>query len=777
MTGAAVLTLALGIGVATGVLALAYGLLLRPLPYAEPDRLVTIDVSRGPGRRGVNVPLSDFGEWQRRLRTFERLAGHATSEFTLRGAGEPRTIRAALITDGFFETLGVAPREGSTSSMAPGASAAVFTTRLADQLAGTDWRQRGVVIGGRAFSVVALMPPSFTFPADNVDVWLRAEDVPGVSVFTRDDQRRYQLFGRLSPGATIALAQEDARRVSREIDVAASRAEARGVTASELGVRRRREAQATVVPFVAGAVLVLLIACANVSGLLVGRVVTRRRDFAVQRALGGGSIQVLRTSMAESAIIALAAWIGGLWMGDLLIRTFVSMAAGAYDNLQAVRIDTPVVLGSGALALAVAMLSGVVPAVRAAKTDPSEALKQSNDRAGTAASRMRGALVAGQIAMTLVLLVSAGLLMRTVAGILSTERSFEPHQALALKLVLNETPRFETVDRAPLVARILAEVRRLPGVLAAGIGSDLPPHDGQLTMIISLVGENRNVVLPTNYAAVTPGYLEALGIRPIAGRLIDEGDRHAAQPVAVLTAIAARTLFPDRDAVGRELPAALPRADGTRAKVRVVGVVPDVEYGGLDRDAGATVFVVWEALAPSAPHLVVRTGGPPAAMITALRRTIAGIDPTLPVLMPQTLDEIVSGSIAQRHLRLRLAATFATLALLLAAVAIWGAVAQSVLDRRRELAVRIALGATRGAAIALVVRTGLMLTAIGLATGIAGAAAAARAMRHLLYGVAPLDPLAFVAATIATGVLSLAACYVPARRAARISPAELLREA
>jgi predicted permease len=502
--------------------------------------------------------------------------------------------------------------------------------------------------------------------------------------------------------------------------------------------------------------------------------VSRRRDFAVRRALGGGVIDVLRASLAESVVVALGGWALGLCVAYFLVRGFGALAAGSIANLQAVRLDAPVLIASFVLAIVVALLSGGAPALRAARVDPSQALKQTSARAG--GETMRGALVVAQIATMLVLLITAGLLMRTVAGIVSGDRSFDSKQALALRLMLTEATRFNAVDRAPMLDRMLAEIRRLPGVISAGVGSDLPPNGSQLTMTISLVGGNRDVTLPLSYAAVTPGYLEALGLAPIAGRLLEEQDRVAAQPAVVITDLAARTFFPDRNAVGRDLPAALPRADGRRAKPRIVGVVRDVEYGGLDRTAGASIFTVWETLAPGNAHLVVRTAGRPLDMAAAVRRVVQALDPTLPVFVPQTLDEVVAGSIVDRRLRLRLAATFAALAVALAAVAIWGAVAQNVLDRRREIAVRLALGATSRAAIGLMLRGGLTLTAVGVALGMAGGIAAARAIRHLLYGVAPWDPLSFLAGTGMTIILSVAACYLPARRAASVSPSELLRE-
>jgi predicted permease len=773
----AVLTLAVGIGLATGVFALAYGVLLRPLPYPDADRLVVVRMVRGPGPRGCNIPLREFEEWRHRLRAFDRVAASANAELTLRGAGEPRSVQATLVTDGFFETLGLASREGSTQTIGRGSTSGAFSGRLARQLAGTGWRERGVTIGAGAFSVVAVMPESFTYPAATTDVWIPADTVPGVQVFNAEDQRRYQMVGRLAPGITLEQAQDDVRRVAREIDQALSRPQPRELSLMRLQDVGRDEARATVIFFVIGAALVLLIACANVSGLLFGRIVARRQEFAVRRALGAGVGDVLRTSIAESVVITVCGWAAGLWLAYLVVRAFEALAGQAIPDLAAVRVDTAVLLASLALALAVALLSGGAPALRAMRTDPNRTLKAASDRGGRSGAAIRGTLVVAQIAMTVVLLVAAGLLMRTVAGIMSADRSFEASHALTQRLMLTETTRFNSVDRVPLIDRMVTEVRRLPGVVSAGIGSDLPPNGVQLNMTISLVGENRKVLLPLAYAAVTPGYLEALGVTPVAGRLFEEQDRLATPPMVVVTETAARELFPERDAVGLDLPAAIPRADGTRARPRIIGVVRDVEYSGLDRAAAASIFAVWEALAPGNAHLVVRTSGAPRDIAPAIMRVVQAIDPTLPVFAPRTLDEVLADSIAERRMRLQLAATFAGLALSLAVVAIWGAIAQNVLDRRRELAVRLALGSSHQAAIGLLLRGGFGLTALGLLLGLAAGAAGAQGIRHLLHGVAPWDPISFAAAIGVTALVSAVACYLPARKAAAISPAELLREA
>jgi putative ABC transport system permease protein len=778
---AAVLTLAAGTGLATGVFAVAYGVLLRPLPYPDAERLVTVSLFFPAfENREVGILLPEVHEWQRRTRVFHRLSAYSTGDFTLRGAGDPRSVRGTMVTDGFFEALGDTAAEGSSGDLSARRDAVALSARLTDQIGRRGpWRERGVTIGARDFSVAAIMPPEFTFPNALTDLWVRADAVPQITLFAGRDQRRFTLVGRLSPGVTVAQAIDDVKRVVREVDAASGAVDRqlRDATIRPVDEWMRRGGRAAVLPFLAGAALVLVIACANVSGLLVGRAVARQREFAVRRALGGGLTHIFRASMAESLTVSLLGWGVGLWIASLVILVFESRAAAAIPNLQAVHLDAPVVIVSFALAVLVALAAGAPPALRAARSDPNTALKQTSERVGRGGLVFRGALVVGQIALTVVLLVAAGLLMRTVLRIVAVERGFDARDATSMRLMLTQTNQFNAIDRAPFISRLVERARALPGVVAAGVSSDLPPEGTQITITLTLVADNVNETHTLGYAAATHGYLEAIGATLISGRTFAESDRFADAPVAVITESAARAVFRKDNPVGREWPAPMPTASGKRVKPRIIGIVKDIKYGGLDRSGPAlTLFTPWEHLAPGSAHLVVRTAGPSTAIGAELRRVVQEMDATLPLFTPQTLDDVVSASIADRRLRLQLAAAFATLALVLAGVALWGAVAQSVLDRRHELAVRLALGATSGDAVTLMLRAGLLMIGLGVAIGGAAGAAASRALRHLLHGVSPFDPLTFAVGLGVAALVSLVACYVPARRAASVSPAELLRE-
>jgi predicted permease len=776
LTITAVTTLAVGIGLSTGVLAVAYGVLLRPLPYADPSRLVAIESrwALNPGG-DIGTNLDGVDDWRRRTRAFVDVAGHSDAEFTIRGDGEPSTARVAMVTDGFFDLLGVSPSRGTVAGIAGTSPSVALSQELATRAADA----RSLTVGTERFEASAVMPRDFRFPSSEIAAWVSARAVPAVAFFGTDDQRRFRLIARLRPGVSLAQAQDDATRVQGELNEGLAEGRRRAVTVRRLEDQVRGDARASVLPYVAGAGVVLLIACANVSGLLVGRAVARRREFAVRRALGGHTGHLLRAALTETLAIAFCGWLLGLWLADLVIRAFVAFGERAIPNLAAVRLEMGVILASLVLALLVAIVTAIAPAIRALRAEAGSALREASDRSGRAFSVGRRALVVAQIALTVVLLVAAGLLLRTVVKIIDAERGFELRNAVVMRLMLTETVRFSVAHKIPTVAQLVSELRALPGVIAAGIGSDIPPRDTQIQMTVRVVVDDQRQpdVFPLSFAAVTPGYLEAIGATVVKGRLLEDRDREANPPSVVISESAARRVAPNgKDPVGTDWPVGLPAAGGKRVRPRVVGIIRDVKYGGLERADAAGVFTTWEWLAPSQSYLVVRTSGEVSDTLPAIQAVVRRVDPTLPLHPIQSLEEVVAGSMADRRLRLQLATVFAALSLGLAAIALWGAVAQNVQERRRELAIRMSLGATQNGAVGLIVRGGALLIGIGVVAGVLVAGLSMRGLQHLLHGVAPLDPLTFALGAVVAGLVSLLACYVPARGAAAISPAELLRE-
>lgn len=777
----AVLTLAVGIGLATGVFAVAYGVLLKPLPYAEPSRLVAIEIRWASDPGGdIGTGLQSVDDWRRRARAFTAIVGHSDAEFTVRADAEPSTVRVAMVTDGFFDLFGVPPSQGTTTDVGgPHRTLALspsFASRVGRR---TTDVSPSLTVGTERFDVSAIMPRDFTFPSGEIAAWVGARAVPAVAFFGTDDQRRFRLVGRLAPGMSLRQAQDDASRVQAELNEGVPEGRRRAATVRWLDEHVRGDARTSVLPFVIGAGVVLLIACANVSGLLVGRAAARRREFAVRRALGGGTGHLLGAALTETLAIAFCGWALGLWFAHLVVGAFIAVGERAVPNLTSVRVDGVAVATSIAVALGVALLTGLAPAVRALQADAGALLTDASDRAGRATTVGRRALVVAQIALAVVLLVAAGLLMRTVIKIVDAERGFALDNAVVMRLMLTETVRFSVTQKIPIVTQLVSELQALPAVVAAGVGSDVPPRPTQIQMTVRVVVDDQRQpdTFPLSFAAVTPGYLEAIGATVVKGRALEERDRTASPPAVVISESAARRVSPTlKDPVGALWPVALPGPGGKRERPLVVGIIRDVKYGGLERPDAAGVFTTWERLAPSQSYLVVRTSGDPADTMAAIRAVVQRVDPTLPLHPIQSLEEVVAGSIADRRLRLQLAGVFAALSLALAAIALWGAVAQNVHDRRRELAIRMSLGATTTGAVRLIVRGGALLIAAGVSAGVLAAGLSMNGLRHLLHGVAPLDPLTFVLGVAVATVVSLLACYLSARTAAAISPAELLRE-
>jgi putative ABC transport system permease protein len=770
---AAVLTLALGTGATVAVLSAAYGALARPLPFADADRLVVISPTfqtSGPGRGTVR--LTELEDWRRSLRVFDGLAGWSRGEFTVRGLAVPESLQAAVVTDDFFDVVGARPLAGTLESGTPGT--VVVADRLARRIgaAGGVW-SRTLTVGGRALQPRAILPPGFPLP-DDVDLWVSAEDVDVVRLGT-SDFRSYGMIGRLASGVTLAQAREDAARVAAAIDGEAHRAEPRRVDVLPIREALVGDVRPLLVAFSAAASLLLLAACANVATLLVSRSMRRAREFAVRLALGASPARLVRTTFAESLLLGAAGAMTGVVLAVLSVRLLRPLAADVLPDLAFVSVVWPAVVAGAVSALAVAILCGLAPAMAASRASFGAALKTASAAGTRAGRRTRNGLVVLQMAAAIVLLVGASLLGRTVYGLLHTDLGVDSEDTLTLRLPLTETARFDAASRNPFVNDLVARVRALPGVEAAGVGSSLPPRASQLVMTISVVTDTSRDTQPFDLTSVTPGYLEALGAHLLRGRLFEPDDMTRDEPVAILSESAAAQIGTLGDPLDRPLRYQLPSSAGPRVRPRVVGVVSDIRFSGLESSPRGNIYVTRAQLAPGTAYLVVRARGSAEAIAPAVVRAVRELDPTLPVGTPRTLVEEVAQAVIGRRLRLVLVGAFAGIAVLLAVTGLVGALIRAVAERRRELAIRAALGASPRRAAGLVLREAFGLAAGGIAIGVGGALAAGRWVGSFLYGVSPFD--APTIALVAAGVLvvALTAGYLPARRAARVEPLDLMR--
>jgi predicted permease len=780
-TAAAVLILALGTGVNTAVLALAYGILLRPLPYADPSRLVVIALQNEGGESGV--PAAEVDEWRQRLRAVEHVAAYSGGEFTVRGLGEPRVVRAALVKGDLFQLLGVPPIQGRFPSADREDWVVVATPFAARALPGGGAVGRQVSVGQAAYTVASVMPPGFVFPWDEVGIWLPASSRTAIAFGERREARSFRLVARLGPGVSLEQAREDAARVLREIhppsdanDPGAKRFELRPLV-TPLGETLTGRVRPILSVLFAAAVIVLLVSCGNVASLFVGRAVMRRHHLAVRLAIGASRWRLVREILAESLLVAAAASLAGVWIGFALVRLVVGAAAGVLPRLQSVAVDLPVLAASAAVAFLVTLLCGAAPAMHAVKTDFAGAFRNQGATSSRPARRLRAVLVVSQIALAIVLLAGAGLVARTVVKLLEQASGYQPGRAVTARLVMSDTTTFSATSRIPLVRDLIQSVRRLPGVEAAGVGSALPPRVAPLMMGVRVKTEKTDEFQPITLASVTPGYLQAIGARLVRGRLFEDADLDLDRSVVLLSESAARHLAPKGDAVGRPLVFPLPQVvPGRNRKPEVVGIVGDIKYSGLDSRSLSTVYVLWADLPAGLGHLVVRAAGNPAALGPAVQRAVRAADPALPVPEIKTLDDEIMDSIRDRRLRLFPAVGFSVLALAVALLGLSASMSRAVSERRRELAIRGALGATPASTLRMVLREAALITAIGLVLGLGAAAALSRTLAQFVYGITPYDPVTFasVGALVALGATVVS--YLAARRTLGIDPLELLRE-
>jgi putative ABC transport system permease protein len=760
-----ILAAALGAGLNTAVFAVAYGVLLRPLPYANADRLAIVD---------VDAPLPRVMEWRRHLTAFDRVTGYGRDRLTVRGAGEARLLGVALVDDEFFDTLDVRSEAGVPFRRGDPTAVAAISDRFARQAAGSAAALIGrtLTIGGSAATVVAVMPPAFAFPAENIDVWMPAHAVAAIAFDLSPDARRFQLVGRMRPGVSVAQARDDVARARTRVDTPGDQRESGPRRVASLQAEITQGVRPALIAFAVAAVIVLMVACSNVATILIGRTASRRRELAVRRALGASPARLLMTVLSESIVIAVAGAAGGMLLAVTAIRLVERWVAGIVPRLADIRIDWIVLLFACGVA-AVSAALGAAPAFGAVR-DGAVSLRAGGAGPRGPGSRARGALIVIQVALAVVLLTTGALLVRTIVGLLHGDAGIEAHGAVVSQLMLTETTRFDAAGRAPLLDELLRRIRALPGVTSAGAGSSLPPDNAHMEIRVRLVSGAREEVHSLSLASVTPGYLPALGARLLAGRHFEDSDARRDRPAAVLSETAARALMAGRDPIGRELPMPLPGLRG-RGPARVIGVVRDIKYAGLGEPAGGTVYVMWSEVPTGQAYLAVRTSAQVRTIPPAVRAIMREIDPGMPVQPFRSLDDVLGRSVADRRLRALLGGSIACLAFAVALVGLAGGLARVVSERRDELAIRAALGATPARAMRMIMTEGAALAGTGLVLGIAGSLAAGRAIASMLHGVGPNDPVTLAGIVAIVSVTTLGACYLPARRAARVNPLELLR--
>jgi predicted permease len=765
----AIATLALGIGVNTTSVAVAHAILVRPLPYADPSRVVIINLLFADGG-DLGFSSNALRDWLPRLRTVETAAGYYRREVTVRAAGRTTVVPAALVTDQFFSVLGTPAAVGRAPSPGSGADVVVGQRVLHQIVQGeaSDTIGAPVLLSDESRAIGAVMPPDFAFPDDATGLWLPS---PASSPGGKPGSSGYsKIVARLKPGVTRAQVREDANRVRLELNPASKET----VTVDGLDESVVGGLRGLLAITVAGALLVMLVACANVATLFIGRDVARQRELAARMALGATTPQLVRSVLVETSLIAVIAAIVGTGLGAAMLQVFLRQAAASVSGLHRVTIGLPIILAIAALTIVVSLLCGAVPALHAARARVSPFLRAAASP-GPQAWRVRGALVVAQIALSCVLLIGAGLLTRTVSALMHDDHGFRPAGALEAKVVLSDDVLFDGPERAAFVPALLERVRALPGVLYAGFGSNLPPQSPVVTMGLRVVRENQDETRMLKVGTATPGYLRALGARFVAGRDFEDADAQPGAAVVILSESVARFHFPGEDAVGRTF-ARMPALFRMPGAPRVIGVVSDIKYEGLDSPASGAVYMPWAFRPLGRGYLIVRTAGDPMRLAAAIRGAAQAIDPAVPVPELQSLEDAMARSISARRVRALPAVGFGLLALAVASVGLLATMMTLVAERRRDLAIRAALGASPSRLAGTIVGHGLALTAAGVALGLSLGGAAARSLASLVHGVSPYDAATF--AGTATAVVSSAAIitYAAALRARSVDPLTVLKQ-
>jgi putative ABC transport system permease protein len=777
----AVLTLAVGIGANVAIFSAVNGVLLRPLPFAAPGRLIRVwGMHPQIGHESASLP--DFLDWRAQSASVARLSALANTGFTLTGAGAPEMIPGAFVTADFFHVLGVAPLAGRGFTAGEDTRAGAHVAVLGEGL----WRRRfagdpaivgrTIRLNGRAYDVVGVVPASARIQAP-IDVWtpLVTDTVLG----RRSDF--LHVIGRLAPGASFEQARQELATVARRL------AERYPDSNTDWSVDVLPLRDALVGPvhqalllFLLAVGLVLLIACANVANLMLARAAARERELVVRTALGASRGRLIQQLLTESILLALVGGGLGVLLAVWGVQALSRLDLGTLPRADEIALDGPVLLFALTLSVATGVLFGLVPALRFARAAASDGLRDTGRAVagGRAFRRLRNGLVLGEVALAFLLLVGAGLLVRSFDRLLQVEPGFRSDGLLTGRVLLPGLTYSSDASQARFVERAVEGLAAEPSVRAAAAVSAAPLGDPPPYFAFAMQGQAPSppgTVQDVEFFSASPSYFTTLGMPLLQGRLFGETDRAGATPVAIVNQAVARRYFGGRNLLGARITFDDP-ADTAAQWMTVVGIVGDIHHAALDEPPYPQVYLPFAQAPGRWMVLVARSAGrDPLALAPVMRHVVAKLDPALALSGVATMDQRIASSTERPRLSALVLGSFAAGALLLAALGIYGVVSYGVVQRSRELGIRMALGAAEGSVVAMVVRQGRAPVAGGIGVGLAAAWGAARILRALLFDVGATDPPTFLAvATFLSGV-ALLACYLPARRASLSDPVTALR--
>ncbi|HXC68685.1 MAG TPA: ABC transporter permease [Pyrinomonadaceae bacterium] len=779
-TAVAVITLALGIGANTAIFSVVYGVLLRPLDFPQAERLVALREANALKQPDAQIAPGNFLEWQRQNTVFSDIAAYRTVSYNLTGDGDPERLLAGRISAGLFKTLGVQPvvgRDFLAEEDQPGREKVVI-------IGAGLWQRRfasdpGVVgrslkLSGEDFTVVGVMPDGFRL-ADQ-----REREIWTPIAFTENERNlhhaRYtEAIARLRAGVTLDQAQAEMTAIAGRLSQEHPANEGWTVKVAPVLDFAVGDARRILWLLFSAVGLVLLIACANVTNLLLARAATRQKEMAIRVALGAGRLRIVRQLVTESLLLALLGAIAGWPLAVWGLKVLLAVTPADLPRLDAVTIDNRALLFTLAITVITGMIFGLAPALQLANTNANQNLKVggSEGNRGVAGGRIGSLLIAAEVAIAVVLLVGSGLLLRTIWQLRQINPGFDDHNALAVTLQLSEKKYADAARIASFSKQLEQQVVALPGVQATGVARILPiAHDLPTGFYVDGRPREPDNQLPqTNYSAVSGAYFGAMRIPLLAGRVFDDRDDLQSPRVAIVSAELAQRVFPGESAIGKRINV----TTGPESFREIVGVVGDVKQKGLAQETRPHVYEPFAQAPDPFMTLVVRTAGNPSAIVPAIRAKVFELDHELPLQRVTTLDKLISSSIRQQRFASAVLSVFAGVALMLALAGLYGVISYSVAQRTRELGIRVVLGAQVTDVVGLVLKQGMTFVLIGEVAGIAGAFALTRLIGGLLFGVSPTDAKTFVTVAVSLFLVALIACYVPARRATKVDPLVALR--
>jgi predicted permease len=779
-----VLVTAIGIGATTAAFSLADHVLIRPLPFQDPDRLVKV-WQMPPGGR-LEASPANFRDWKTQAASFEGVAAFTEYSANLIGAGDPLRLDGAWVTGDLFSVLGVSPLAGRTTTADDSRETAPPTVVLSERL----WHGRfaadpriigaTVTLNDGPRVVIGVMPRSFEFPSRVVDFWVPLQLAPGDYIYGNP---YLKTVARLKPGVSVTQALGDVRRIARQTGFLPGNGDGR-ISADVILLRDELSPQSRLLLWclLAAAAGLLLIACTNLANLFMTRGLARSKELAVRTALGAGRHRLVRQMFTESLLLAFAGGAAGIVVAAATIPTVARLVPTTLPIAEVPAVDVRLLAVATAVTLFSSLSIGLLPAMRSAPHADAAALRDGARSSGSRRTdRLRSVLVVAQVGASVVLLVSCGLLLRAMLTVQATAPGFVGERVLTVRTAL-PWPKYNSVARRhEFFDRVLGDVRALPGVSSAAYITGLPLAMRGMIWSVAIPGQPQipSAMRTVSIRFVTPGFFAAMGIPILRGRDVADSDTQSARFVAVVSESFARRYWPDQDAIGRRF---TPLGALREQERTVVGIVGDVRWRGLERNSEPQMYLSSRQINDGAlinhvpKELVVRGSVDPTTLVPAIRSSVARADPQQPVSDIQLVSDIVDAETAPRRVQVRVLGGFAVIAFLLAGLGLHGLLAYNVSQRAREIGVRLALGADRRSILMMVLRHGFTLALVGMAIGTAGAAAAARTLHALLAGVSPSDFATFGSALALAALMTAAGSLLPAIRAVRVDPLVAMRD-